>query len=241
MVPVLLMIAAGVAIAFGFLASVGIAEQAKQRQPPAPTRESIAASLLFNVLVAGGDRPDEALRDIRRVAGLGAAAAASVDIVNWGERFAQGSSQQQREWLLETAVRLASERRKTLPLPQYSALLDLAFGLGFHIDALAKLRERYPFDYVDHAKYGRPREADRGGGSLPLFVRSAKPEVELLGVLGIEGTATRQLIISRYRRLAAQYHPDRVFGQTAEIQAASAERFREITRAYEALLAIYRD
>jgi hypothetical protein len=239
--PILVMIAAGVAIAATFLVSVGVVQQAREKHQPAATRESIASSLLFNILLAGGDRPDEALRDIRRVAGLGAAAASSVDIVSWGERFAHGSTLKQREWLLETAVRLATARHKTLPLLQYSALLDLAFSLGFHTDALAKLREQFPFDYIDHAKHGRPREADRGAGSLALFVRSETNEAELLRVLGIEGNATRQVIISTYRRLAAQHHPDRVFGAAAEVQSASAARFMEITRAYEALLAIYRD
>jgi len=42
-----------------------------------------------------------------------------------------------------------------------------------------------------------------------------------------------------YRRLAAQHHPDKVFGASAEVQTAAAARFIEITRAYETLLVIY--
>ena len=241
MFPALLMIAAGIAIAAGVMTGLGVAKHMTNRESAAPNRESIAASILFNLLLAGGDRPDEALRDIRKMAGLGAAVASQVDIMNWGEHFARLATPQQRAWLLELAVQLVASRGKPLPLQQYSMLLDLSFALGFHTDALAKLREQYPFDYIDHAKNGRPRDADRGGGSMPLFVRSSVDAVELLRVLGIEGSATRQIIISTYRRLAAQHHPDKVFGESSEVQSRSAARFIEITRAYEALLAIYRE
>ena len=241
MLPVLGMIAAGVFIAIGFMVTISIGQRSGNRQPPSSSRESIAASILFNLLLAGGDRADEALRDIRRVAGLGAAVASSVDIENWAETFARHSGPAQREWLLETAVQLVASRGRVLPLSQYSALLNLSFALGFQTDALAKLRERYPFEYVDHAKNARPREADRGGGSIPLFVRAEGDVGDLLRTLGLDGGASRRVIISTYRRLAAQHHPDRVFGEAAEVQAESAARFIEITRAYEALLAIYRE
>jgi hypothetical protein len=242
MFPVLLMIGAGVAVAFSVIVGIGIAQRAGEKpQSAGATREAIAASLLYNVLIAGGDRPDEAMRDIRRDAGLGAAPSAHVDMMSWGERFAQMAPQAQREWLLETAVRLVASRQRVVPLRQYNSLLDLSFALGFHTDALAHLRDRYPFEYIDHAKNGRPREADRAGGSTPLFVREQRDAGELLRVLGIEGQPTRQIIISTYRRLAAQHHPDRVFGEAAEVQSRSAARFIEITRAYEALLAIYRE
>lgn len=241
MVPVLVMIAGGVIIATGVLMTIAMAQQfSKAAQPPA-TRDSMAASILFNLLLAGGDRPDEALRDIRRVAGLGAPVASSVDVASWAETFSRAATIPQREWLLETAVQLVASRRRTVPLAQYSALLDLSFALGFHTDALAKLRERHPFEYIDHAKNARPREADRGGGSVPLFVRVTDDATPLLRTLGIEGTASRQMIISTYRRLAAQHHPDKVFGESEETQSQAAARFIEITRAYEALLAIYRD
>ena len=241
MFPVLLMIGAGIALAAGFLVTVGIAKHVGEQEAPSATRESIAASLLFNLLLAGGDRPDEALRDIRRVAGLGAPVSSAVDTVSWGERFAHLTTVAQREWLLRTAVQIVASRGRTLPLAQYTTLLDLSFALGFHTDALAKLREEFPFEYVDHAKNARPREADRGAGSLPMFVREEADEVALLRVLGLDGTPDRQVIIATYRRLAAQHHPDRVFTESEEVQSESAARFIEITRAYEALLAIYRE
>ncbi|HEV2720573.1 MAG TPA: J domain-containing protein, partial [Thermoanaerobaculia bacterium] len=183
-----------------------------------------------------------ALREVRRRAGLIAPVTAHVDIANWTERFAHASSPQQRQWLLDMAVQLVAEHRKVVPLRQYAALLDLSFALGFQTDALAKLREQYGFDYVDHAKHGRPREADRAGGATTtFFVREQREPAELLRVLEIDGTATRQAIIAAYRRLVAQHHPDKVHEAAEEVRTAAAARFIEITRAYETLMSIYRD
>ena len=139
------------------------------------------------------------------------------------------------------AVQLASARRDPVPLRQYTALLDLSFSLGFRTDALARLREKYGFEYVDHAKDARPREADRAGGAAPLFVREQIDARELLGVLEIEGIPTRQMIISAYRRLASRHHPDHHAHEPDAAREHAAAQFIEITRAYERLLAIYRD
>jgi len=241
---VLAMLAAGVIIAL----AIGIPIAAAQREagvvggarPVPPDRNHLAGSLLFNLLMAGGTPPEQALRDIRRL-GIVAPVTSSVDVGSWAERFAQIASPDQRAWLLDAAVQLLAGRATPVSLRQYTALLDLNFGLGFQTDALAKLRRQYPFDYVDHAKDARPREADRAGGATPLFVRETRDAEELLRILGIDGPASRAVIIGAYRKLAAQHHPDRFFAESAEVQSAAAARFIEITRAYEALLAIYRD
>lgn len=204
-----------------------------------PDRNHIAASLLFNLLVAGGTQPGKALKTLRGL-GLIAPVTSAIDIRNWAERFAQMAAADHRASLLETAVQLVADRDTPVPLRQYTALLDLSFGLGFQTDALAKLREKYGFDYIDHAKDARPREADRAGGATALFSREPRADAgELLRVLGIDGPASRPVVIAAYRKLAAQHHPDRFFAQPAEVQSAAAARFIEITRAYEALLALY--
>jgi len=240
---VIAMLAVGGTIALAVGVSVAAAQReagTSDRPAAPPDRNHIAASLLFNVLIAGGSPPDQALRAIRRV-GLIAPVTSSIDVGNWAERFAQITSAEQRAWLLDAAVQLVADRTTPVPLRQYTALLDLTFALGFQTDALAKLRRQYGFDYIDHAKDGRPRQADRAGGATPLFVRETRDAGELLRILGIDGPASRPAIVAAYRRLAAQHHPDRVFAEPAEIQSAAAARFIEITRAYEALLAIYRD
>jgi DnaJ-domain-containing protein 1 len=114
--------------------------------------------------------------------------------------------------------------------------LDLSFGLGFRTDALARLRQTYGFEYVDHAKDARPRSADRGGSDTPLFARVQRARPELLGILGVGAEATRQEISAAYRKLVAQHHPDRFHGAPVDEQRAAAARFIELTRAYEELL-----
>ena len=240
LVAVIFMFIAGGLIAMFVMFATALARRESERDDSArpqaiPERDRIAASILFQIVTLGGIARDVALREVRRGAGIAAPVMTGIDVANWGESYARISNQQQREWLLETAVQLIASRGVLVPLRQYVALLDLSFALGFQTDALAKLREQYGFDYIDHAKDGRPREADHSG-RVTFFQRD---ERELLRVLEIEGEATRQAIISAYRRLVAQHHPDRFHADSDAAQSEAAARFIEITRAYEALLAIY--
>jgi GNAT superfamily N-acetyltransferase len=241
LLAVLVMIVVGGAVAVFVLIAIALAKGDARAREAVADRDQIAASILYQVLVAGGSAPDDALREIRRGAGLGARVTRGVDITSWGESYARVASDADRARLLESAVQFAAARKAPVPLRQYAALLDLSFALGFHTDALARLRERYGFEYVDHAKDARPREADRGGGAMPLFVRDESRTVEWLRVLQIEGTPTRPIIISAYRRLAAKHHPDKFHEASDDIQRSESARFIEITRAYEHLLAIFRD
>ena len=241
-IAVLVMIAAGAAIAVFALVAFAISRRERRETPYAPaSRDEVAASILHHILTAGGSSADESLRAIRRGAGLAARVTRGVDVASWAESYARVSTAQQRRDLLETAVRLVAERETAVPLLQYCALLDLSFGLGFQTDALARLREVYSFEYVDHAKHARPREADRGGGVTPFFVRDESDRREWLRILEIDGEADRQTIISAYRRLAARHHPDKVSDRSPGAQELAAARFIEITRAYERLMAAQRD
>jgi DnaJ like chaperone protein len=242
MILIILMIATGGAIALLVMLAIAAIERsdAIPVAASAPDRSRIATSILFQLLLAGGSRHEEALRDLRRV-GIVSPVTAGIDIASWTERYARLANADQRHWLLETAVKLVAAPGRPVPLRQYAELLDISFSLGFQTDALAKLRERYAFDYVDHAKDARPREADRAGGATPLFVRGTADTATLLKTLGIESTANRRNINTAYRKLAAQHHPDKVYTEGPEVQSDAAARFIEITRAYEALMAIYRD
>ena len=228
------LIAIAVMVVLGAMA-ISRGEQQHHETAQAPHRDGIAASLLFHVLAAGGAAPDEALREIRRGTGIAAPVTMGIDAGNWAETFARHASPEQRRELLERAVQLVATR-SPVPVRQYAALLDLSFGLGFQTDALARLRELYGFEYVDHAKDARPRSADRSGGGAPLFARTARPREELLKTFGLPPTATRQDLSAAYRRLVAQHHPDRFHGAAEETQSEAAARFIEITRTYEELL-----
>lgn len=237
------MLVAGGAIAVFIMIVIAIAQRNADAAMPAnaaPDRTRLGASILFNLLLAGGAQPADALQQLKRV-GFIAPVTTGIDIASWSERYAHTASPDERVWLLETAVQLVSSTGRPVPLRQYAVLLDISFSLGFQTDALAKLRERYGFDYVDHAKDARPQMADRAGGSVPMFVRGSSDAVALLRVLGLEHDANRQAIISAYRRLASQIHPDRVHSESESVQSEAAAKFIEITRAYETLMAIYRD
>ena len=210
-------------------------EQAEGTAMTPPQSETIAASLLYHVVSAGGATGDEAMRQVRRGTGIAAPVTRGIDVSNWAESYARVSTAQQRKELLEMAVQLVAAS-SPVPVRQYAALLDLSFGLGFQTDALARLRELYGFEYIDHAKERRPRGADHPGGSAPLFVRDARPREDLLRILGITGTPTRQELSAAYRKLVTQHHPDRYHGASSAEQSSAAARFIEITRAYEELL-----
>src|SRR5437763_1799845 len=186
------MLAAGVGLAASVIITFAAAQREADmsgatRAKAAPDRNHIAASLLLNLLVCGGTPVDVAMRTIRKSAGLAAPVTSSIHITNWTERYAKLATPEQRMWLLDTAVRLVADRTTPVPLRQYSALLDLSFALGFQTDALAKLRDTYGFDYVDHAKAARPRSADRAGVSTPLYSRDQRETSELLLILGTIG------------------------------------------------------
>lgn len=203
-------------------------------KPEEFSRERISAGLLRAVLVAGGTPLEEAGSIIRERIGVDPKDA-SIDVGSWAERYAAGSTNAERSRLLELAVEVAMLQGGALPAAQYGALLDLAFGLGFQTDALARLRSRYGFEYVDHAKRGRPRSADRSGGRMTLYA-SAAEQSRCLSVLGLDEGATRQDVISAYRKLASQFHPDHLHEATDEEKLAAAEHFIDVTTAYQLLL-----
>lgn len=187
-----------------------------------PTREGIESSLLEAVSRAGrgGDE-----------GGPG------IDICTWAEGFAIRASRPERRELFERAVTMAARMNRTIPLAQYNALLELGFGLGLHSDALAVLRERLRFDYVDHARAGRPQWADRGATSL-LGAEAPGEREALLRRLGLEGEATRAELAAAWRRVAAANHPDRFHAAGEPERAAASRRFIEATEAYERLLVL---
>ena len=236
-IAIVFMLVAGGAIAVFVMTAMAINARERENEPaPVPQRDAIAASLLVHIVVAGGAGIEEATRNVRRGTGIAAPVTMGIDVANWAENYARHSTPQQRSSLLETAVQLVASQSHPVPLRQYAALLDLSFGLGFQTDALARLREVYGFEYVDHAKDARPRSADRAGGGAPLYVRSNRGRDELLALLGVSASASRQEISAAYRRLVTQHHPDRFHSATSDEQTAAAARFIEITRAYEELL-----
>lgn len=237
---VIFMIVAGFGVATLLLVILSLSgkREVETATEAAIDRDLIASSILFQLARLGGAEPSRAEDIVRTIARTPHLSKVDVDVFSWGNVYRRASSVGQREQLLELAVLVAMATGSQLPLSQYNALLDLSFGLGFQTDALARLRARHPFTYEDHAKRGRPRSADRGGGSVPLFVSQETERNRLLSILGLGKDVTRNVLISTYRKLAAQNHPDRYFQASVEEQTEAAARFIEITEAYQRLLAL---
>jgi len=157
-----------------------------------------------------------------------------IDIATWADALRKRVDVAGREALLDAAVHIAVATNPTVPIGQYSALLDLSFGLGFQTDALARLRARYRFEYVDHAKRGRPATADRR--QRTSHGKRDMDRDALATRFGLGQRFSRRDLVAAYRRLAARHHPDRFHGVSESEQKAASSRFIELTEAYEDLL-----
>lgn len=233
LVAIVFMLGAGGALAAFAMAAMRIATLERDGAGRVPAqRDSIAASILVQLVQAGGVSLEESTRRVRRATGVAAPVTGGIDVSSWADAFAHQATLPQREELLETAVRLVATAGGPVPLRQYAFLLDLSFGLGFQTDALARLRRTYGFDYVDHAKDGRSAE-----GIATQTAPSTGNRAELLALLEVSGEPSRRELTAAYRKLVIRHHPDRFHGSGAGERARAAEQFIAITRAYEALLA----
>src|SRR4051812_5240509 len=100
------MIAAGGAMAIFTLFAYTLARRTAEHEgheDATVVRDRLAASLLFQVLTAGGSTSSDAMRAIRRTTGLAAPVTPSIDITTWAGRYAQLATPSQRLWLLESA------------------------------------------------------------------------------------------------------------------------------------------
>lgn len=92
-------------------------------------------------------------------------------------------------------------------------------------------RSRGGPDAEDSGTQGRQQSADRGEGGEAFSAGNADP----YHVLGLERGADAAEIRAAYRRLAAQYHPDKVAHLGAEFQRLAEQKFKAIQAAYEQL------
>jgi len=69
---------------------------------------------------------------------------------------------------------------------------------------------------------------------------SSPPMNDPYKVLEVDPTASDDAIETAYRRLIAQYHPDKVAGAAAEIRELAAQRAGAINAAYDAIQKIRR-
>lgn len=79
--------------------------------------------------------------------------------------------------------------------------------------------------------WNRPRPQSGETGTDPDAGTTKAP----WDVLGVAPDADPETIKQAYKRLAAQYHPDRVHHLAAEFRELAEKRFKEIQAAYDAI------
>lgn len=81
---------------------------------------------------------------------------------------------------------------------------------------------------------GQPRDA-AGDRQYRAAGSGSREQQDPYTILGIPPGASREEIKAAYRRLAAQYHPDKVQHLGKDFQKMAEERFKEIQQAYDEL------
>jgi DnaJ-domain-containing protein 1 len=118
----------------------------------------------------------------------------------------------------------------------YDVLPDFLLGLGW-LDDLAvlglvlwwvsRLKRAYQANRT-YSAYAGKEQATPGGQEAP--------EEDPYKILGVQYGSSKQEIKAAYKRLAVQYHPDRVQHLGKEFQELAHKRFVAIQKAYDALM-----
>ena len=122
-------------------------------------------------------------------------------------------------------------------LSPFDLIPDVLVGLGW-LDDLAVLAL---LGYFLWRFQVRAAAARRGGGAAgereagPRAEEAREREEDPYAVLGLEPGASREEVKAAYRRLVAQYHPDKVTHLGKEFQDLAHRRLLQIQRAYQHL------
>ena len=112
----------------------------------------------------------------------------------------------------------------------YDVLPDFIFGPGW-LDDLAVLGLMWWWN----GKRKKAGSGSPGGGGRRFRSAPNGTEESPYDVLGVSQGASREEIKSAYKRLVAQYHPDKVQHLGPEFQKLAHEKFVAVQEAYEKL------
>lgn len=122
----------------------------------------------------------------------------------------------------------------------YDILPDFIVGWGWLDDLVillilwrvfTRLKQKVStFQHAQHAGYEHEHRSEESE-----FGRET-PREDPYAVLGVSRDAAPDEIKQAYRRLAGQYHPDKVSHLGEEFRELAEKRFKEIQEAYQALL-----
>ena len=121
-------------------------------------------------------------------------------------------------------------------LSPYDAIPDFFFGPGW-LDDLAVIG--LVVWWVSRLKKAVPGGANtswRNRGSNQAPPRNQKEEEDPYTVLGIQPGASEEEIKGAFKKLAAQYHPDKVQHLGEDFQRLAHEKFVAIQKAYSELI-----
>lgn len=99
-------------------------------------------------------------------------------------------------------------------------IYSVAQELGFDIDRVNQIRNQFIKKRSTSKKY-------------------TQEILSHLGVFGLKGGATEADVKSKYRSMAKEYHPDKLFGMSEGIQNLAKEKFQEIQQSYDFLMKNY--
>lgn len=125
----------------------------------------------------------------------------------------------------------------------FDVLPDFWAGLGW-LDDLLLAGIIWYFFFRKPAVSDRDEKADSHGDKRDGFQQSreektsgarATDAADPYSVLGVSQGASQEEIRTAYRRLAAQYHPDKLAHLGEEFQAMAEKKFKAIQAAYDAL------
>ena len=114
---------------------------------------------------------------------------------------------------------------------------DFVVGLGWLDDlAVLALLGYFLWRFQGRAAGARQDGGTAAGGEAGARAEATRErEEDPYAVLGLDPGASREEVKAAYRRLVAQYHPDKVSHLGKEFQDLAHRRLIEIQRAYERL------
>lgn len=100
-------------------------------------------------------------------------------------------------------------------------LILVGFALRFVLQA------KQAYEEAEDERLNRPRKKRNQPGRAPV-----RDESHYLHVLGLSGNTGPDEVKEAYRRLAPQYHPDRVNHLGPKLRAVAEQEMKEINEAY---------
>ena len=123
-------------------------------------------------------------------------------------------------------LRLVFKITAAVPPGPRPAQLALIRVIGERLDVEASVLRTLEAEFLYH---GGRRDRDAAGGPGAAEALSCE---QAYAILGIPPEAADQAVRSRYRRMAAQHHPDRVANLGEEFVTIAEEKFKLISQAY---------